>query len=77
MIQSSVSENTWSAYSRVWSDWEQRLSVFAATIEDFEVVLLYHIGGLFSDGHSTASLGRTLSALAFWFKLRGFPDLTK
>lgn len=77
LIQRSVSDGTWSAYSKVWGVWERLLSSLAVSAGDLELVLLFHIGTLFSDGHSTASLGRVLSALAFWFKLRGLPDQTK
>lgn len=77
LVRRSVCDSTWSAYSKVWLDWEFLLSVLAPDGVDFDVVLLYHIGRLFSSGSSSASLGRTLAALAFWFKLRGVTDHTK
>lgn len=77
LIRRSVSDGTWSAYCKAWNDWEAVLAEVQTGTGDYEVVLLYYIGRLYSDGKSAASLGRILSAIAFWFKLRGSLDHTK
>ncbi|XP_077334541.1 integrase/recombinase xerD homolog [Lithobates pipiens] len=40
-------------------------------------MVLYFVARNLEDGISISSVGRKLAGLAFWFKLRGEPDLTK
>lgn len=68
---------TWAAYSRFWAEWEDLFGVLRLDHSDYEVVLLYFIGKAYGCGVSSVHLGRSLSAMAFWFKLRGFTDYTK
>lgn len=77
LIRRSVTQKTWEAYSKVWREWELLLAELGADSQDRETVLMYFIGRGFSLGVSPSGLGRSLSALAFWFKIRGERDWTK
>lgn len=48
-----------------------------ADSQDREARLMYFIGRLYSQGVSPSGIGRNLSALAFWFKIRGERYWTK
>lgn len=77
LVHRSVSTGTWSGYSRVWQDWELLLQDVGPECSDRESCLLYFIGRSFSHGLSHTAMCRSLSALAFWFKVRGERDWTK
>lgn len=77
LIQRSVSIGTWASYSRAWQEWESILSMQLGGSEDFESTLLYWVGSSYASGVSHSVMGRRLSALAFWFKLRNLQDFTK
>lgn len=79
LVQRSVSMGTWQAYSRVWRIWEELLgSVGGGRSEDgFEAILLYFIGLEFEKHRSFSSVSKSVSAIAFWLKVRGFRDVTK
>lgn len=77
LVGRSVCANTWSFYSKVWSEWEDLLASVADGRQDLEVMVLYFIGSSFSAGMSPSGMSRRLSALAFWFKAKGLQDFTK
>ncbi|XP_077349935.1 integrase/recombinase xerD homolog [Lithobates pipiens] len=76
-IRRSVSGGTWSAYERTWNEWEALCEQVQADVRDHRLLVLYFVARNLEDGISVASLGRKLAGLAFWFKLRSVPDLTK
>ncbi|XP_077309871.1 integrase/recombinase xerD homolog [Lithobates pipiens] len=76
-IRRSVSGGRWSAYERTWNEWEALCGQVQADMRGHRLLVLYFVARNLEDGISVASLGRKLAGLAFWFKLRGEPDLTK
>lgn len=77
LVRRSVSMNTWSAYQRVWQEWEQLNDGCSVGSGDWESRLLYFVGSSFASGVSSSAMSRRLSAVAFWFKFRGLQDVTK
>lgn len=79
LIQRSVSDSTWRAYSQVWEKWESLLAQVGdcSSDDDFIVVLLYFIGLSFEDKVSVSGMGKRVAAVAFWCKMRGMSDITK
>lgn len=58
-------------------EWESLLALHPVESEGLEAILLYWIGSSYGAGVSHSVMGRRLSALAFWFKLRNLQDVTK
>lgn len=79
LMQRSVSEGTWAAYSSVWRDWYGLVSSIGGCSSDRDrlSLLLYMIGTQFSVGESVSKMNRRLAALAFLFKLEGLRDVKK
>lgn len=48
-----------------------------ADVLDMEACVLYFVGRTYGQGVSPTGMSKKLSALAFWFKIRGEPDVTK
>ncbi|XP_077329230.1 integrase/recombinase xerD homolog [Lithobates pipiens] len=80
-IRRSVSESTWSAYSRVWGEWLEFLRLADAELGDVGadsgLLVLYFVVRQMEGLGSVSGIERKLAALAFWFKLRGEMDATK
>ncbi|XP_077315653.1 integrase/recombinase xerD homolog [Lithobates pipiens] len=78
-LKRSLSEATWSAYSRVWAEWWAFLREVgvAGRGSDRRWVVLYWVARNIEKGLSPASIERKLAGLAFLFKLWGEPDGTK
>ncbi|KAM3911194.1 uncharacterized protein RB166_019882 [Leptodactylus fuscus] len=80
LVRRSLGDSTWSGYAKVWSEWEALLRELhggGGVPDDFEVSVLVFVGLAFGSGVSPSGLSRRLSALAFWFKFKGFRDCTK
>lgn len=77
LVRRSVTEGTWSAYSKVWREWETLLESVGEDGVDRETSLLYFVGDAFSRGVSPSGMSKRLSALAFWFQVRGERDVSK
>lgn len=45
--------------------------------EGLEAVLLYFIGLEFEEHRSFSSVAKSVAAIAFWLKMRGFRDVSK
>lgn len=77
LVRRSLSEGTWSFYSRTWEEWESLLESVPEAKVDLESGLLFFIGSHFGMGMSPSGMDRRLSALAFWFQVHRLQDFTK
>lgn len=77
-IRKSVSEVTWSAYSKVWHEWQALVQEVGDESVDGAVgLLVYYVVRMMEEGVPASALHKQLAGLAFLFKLQGQPDFTK
>ncbi|XP_040290783.1 uncharacterized protein LOC121003196 isoform X1 [Bufo bufo] len=77
LLQASLSEGTWRMYDRAWSRWQQWCNDLGVEVLDGEIPLLLFIGHVKDQGWSVAKINGCMAGLAFGFKLRNSPDITK
>ncbi|XP_068103215.1 uncharacterized protein [Hyperolius riggenbachi] len=79
LISRSLSESSWAAYTAVWNTWDALMTQVGGCHSDDDRLglLLYFVGNSYSEGVSVSAMNKKVAALAFWFKLRGFQDVTK
>ncbi|XP_040216804.1 uncharacterized protein LOC120946105 [Rana temporaria] len=78
-IRKSLSEGTWAAYEKVWSEWSDLVRESEVHLSGPEVrtPVLYFLSRNMEAGVSSSALDKKLAGLAFLFKWQGWPDLTK
>ncbi|KAM4029675.1 uncharacterized protein ACNLHF_024605 [Anomaloglossus baeobatrachus] len=79
LMRSSVTQSTWQAYGKAWSEWSVFASdrpVMSCDASRLEATCdyLFH---LFQSGFSGSVAQHRLSGVSFHFRLRGWPDVTK
>lgn len=78
-IRQSVSDSTWTAYSKVWKEWS--LLVREAGVETLgsegRLLVLYLVARNMEKGCAASSIDRKLAGLSFLFKLMGGEDWTR
>lgn len=79
LVCRSVSETTWSFYSRVWEEWFVLVRGVGGVVseDDIWLLVLYFIGRNVENRLSVSSLNRKLADLALLFKLLGLCNHTK
>lgn len=76
LVQRSMTKIMWEAYKKVLGEWESVVESVGADIKDRESCMLYFVERSHREGISTTRKTEKLSALAFWFRFRGVPDVT-
>ncbi|XP_040271178.1 uncharacterized protein LOC120986584 isoform X1 [Bufo bufo] len=79
LIQASVSPATWQAHGKAWGDWESMVGGRdVASSDDLRLeVTVKWLLQLRASGVSASMAQRRLSGVAFHFKLRDWPDVTR
>ncbi|XP_044160381.1 uncharacterized protein LOC122945372 [Bufo gargarizans] len=77
LIRASLAPGTWETYERAWQCWEDWKTRLAVVSDDFEIPLLLFIGHCREEGWSVSRINSCVSGLAFGFRLRHLPDVTK
>ncbi|KAM4045609.1 uncharacterized protein ACNLHF_009473 isoform 1-T1 [Anomaloglossus baeobatrachus] len=79
MIHSSVAPSTWRAYGKAWSDWCESVGEISDTPSGDTLLqlTLKYLVSLHNRRASGAVTRNRLSGIAFNFKLRNWPDVTK
>lgn len=70
LVWQSVSTAMWGAYEKVWRERETLVESVQADDRD-QVCVLHFVGRAYGQGMSPTGMSKQLSALAFWFKLKG------
>ncbi|CAJ0964660.1 unnamed protein product [Ranitomeya imitator] len=79
LIRSSIAPSTWKAYGKVWEEWcllAERKPVGSSKEAQMQVTMVF-LSKMYAMGVSGSVARNRMSALAFHFKLRGWPDSTK
>ncbi|XP_018123191.1 uncharacterized protein LOC108719089 [Xenopus laevis] len=79
LVRSSVAASTWAAYGKVWKEWEQLVDWAEgwSSSDGRRELMLWWVYWMAETGRSAAQIDKGRAALAFWFKLKGWVDLTK
>ncbi|XP_073529688.1 uncharacterized protein [Phyllobates terribilis] len=76
LIGQSLSARTWSSYEVAWQLWEEWKLAIGHSLEDDSLLLLL-VGHCWEEGWSVSKINNFIAGLAFGFKVRGLPDVTK
>ncbi|XP_069620289.1 uncharacterized protein [Ranitomeya imitator] len=79
LIRSSIAPSTWKAYGKVWEEWcflAEGKPVGSSEEARMQVTMGF-LSKMYAMGVSGSVAHNRMSALAFHFKLRGWPDCTK
>ncbi|XP_077140617.1 uncharacterized protein LOC143805314 isoform X1 [Ranitomeya variabilis] len=79
LIRSSIAPSTWKTYGKVWEEWcllAEGKPVGSSETAQMQVTMVF-LSKMYAMGVSGAVARNRMSALAFHFKLRGWPDSTK
>ncbi|XP_073498485.1 uncharacterized protein [Phyllobates terribilis] len=76
LIGQSLSTRTWSSYEVAWQQWEEWKATMRDPLESDSLLLLL-VGHCWEEGWSVPKINNFMAGLAFGFKIRGLPDVTK
>ncbi|XP_073529602.1 uncharacterized protein [Phyllobates terribilis] len=76
LIGQSLSTKTWSSYEVAWQLWEEWKFAMGNSLES-NILLLLLVGHCWEEGWSVPKINNCMAGLAFGFKIRGLPDVTK
>ncbi|XP_073507068.1 uncharacterized protein [Phyllobates terribilis] len=76
LIGQSLSTRTWSSYEVAWQQWEEWKATMGDPLESDSLLLLL-VGHCWEEGWSVPKINNFMAGLAFGFKIRGLPDVTK
>ncbi|XP_073533070.1 uncharacterized protein [Phyllobates terribilis] len=76
LISQSSSTRTWSSYEVAWQLWEGWKFAMGDPLESDSLLLLL-VGHCWEEGWSVPKINNFMAGLAFSFKIRGLPDVTK
>ncbi|XP_073517135.1 uncharacterized protein [Phyllobates terribilis] len=76
LIGQSSSTRTWSSYEVAWQQWEEWKATMRDPLESDSLLLLL-VGHCWEEGWSVPKINNFMAGLAFGFKIRGLPDVTK
>lgn len=78
LVQASVAPTTWQAYGKAWRDWlEVAGGSCSGEVSSLLESVIRYLLHLREHGASSSVAQRRLSGLGFFFKLRGWVDVTK
>ncbi|XP_073537009.1 uncharacterized protein [Phyllobates terribilis] len=76
LIGQSLSKRTWSSYEVAWLLWEDWKFAMGNPLESDSLLLLL-VGHCWEEGWSVPKINNFMAGLAFGFRIRGLPDVTK
>ncbi|XP_044155452.1 uncharacterized protein LOC122942023 [Bufo gargarizans] len=77
LLRDSLSPGTWKEYGKAWTTWECWNDARGTGVGGGEVRLLELLGCLKREGWTVSKVSRFMAGVAFGFRLRRLPDLTK